>query len=76
MGIRAAGEPDVMSDDILQQMGQLLQERELASLLEGLRLVMRAGGGWGQLKIEIKAGHIDLVTPTISIKPGKEKEEE
>lgn len=64
-----------MADETLQQLGELLQERELASLLEGLRLVLRAGQGWGHLMVEIKAGHIDLVTPTISIKPGKERDD-
>lgn len=64
-----------MTEETLQQLGELLQERELASLLEGLRLVLRAGQGWGRLEVEIKAGHIDLVTPTISIKPGKEKDD-
>ena len=62
-------------DDALQQLGELLQERELVSLLEGFRLVLRTGRGWGRLEVEIKGGHIDLVTPTISIKPGREKQD-
>ena len=74
----AAGEPRVsepgseQTDVLLQQLVRLLQEREIESLVRGLMLVMRAGGGWGTIEIEIHDGRVHLVRPAVSIKPGRE----
>lgn len=57
------------TEAILRQLGQLLQDGELESLLRGFALVMRAGGGWGSIDIEIHDGRVHLVQPTVSIKP-------
>lgn len=58
-------------DDLLQQLGKLLQEDELFSLLKGLQMIIRSGDGFGELQVVIEDGHIKYIKPTISLKPSK-----
>ena len=65
-------ERNEQTEAVLQQLSQLLRYGELLSVVRGLQLVLRAGGGWGTIEIELHDGRVHLVRPQVSIKPGRE----
>lgn len=61
------------TDETLQELKKLLQDKGLRALLKAVELIYRVGDGVGDVTITFKDGRVYRVVPAPSIKPEVEE---